>query len=227
MKRFVPLILILLCMLLVYITGLHTYLSLEKMREYHKEIKSFFLEYPYLTPILYMTIYTLSVVLSIPGAIFLTFFGGYLFDQPWSTCYVVFSATLGASIIFFAAKTALGVTLKEKAGPLFQKMQKGFQKNGTSYLLFLRLVPLFPFWLVNLAPAFLGVSFSLFFWTTFFGIMPGSLVFTLGGKGFARVLNSSAPFEIGMIFTSEVKIALSLLGILALLPVLLKNRVKS
>ena len=166
---------------------------------------------------------TPSTALSVPGAVFLTLLGGYLFPQPFSTIYVVFSATCGATLIFLAARTALKEILKKKAGPFLQKMEKGFQENAVSYLLFLRFVPLFPFWLVNIAPAFFRVSLITFVWTTLVGIFPGSLVFTLAGGGLEKILENNETFSITTIFNTQIKIALVLLGIIALVPIIWKK----
>jgi uncharacterized membrane protein YdjX (TVP38/TMEM64 family) len=102
-------------------------------------------------------------------------------------------------------------------------MEKGFNENAASYMLFLRFVPLFPFWVVNLAPAFFGVPLRTFLWTTFIGIIPGSFVFTLAGSGLEKVFEMGQDFSLGALFNTELKIALSLLGVLALVPILVKK----
>ena len=116
-----------------------------------------------------------------------------------------------------------GDSLKKKAGPFLSKMKKGFNDNAASYMLFLRFVPVFPFWIVNLAPAFFGVHLRTFIWTTLVGIIPGSLVFTLAGGGLEKILDTNKAFSISTLFNTELKIALTLLGILSLLPILLKK----
>ena len=102
-------------------------------------------------------------------------------------------------------------------------MEGGFQKNSASYLLFLRFVPLFPFWAVNLVPAFFGVKLRTFIWTTVVGIAPGSYIFTLFGQGLDTIFSSDAPVSLGLILNTQNKIALSLLGVLSLIPILLKR----
>ena len=102
-------------------------------------------------------------------------------------------------------------------------MEKGFQENAVSYMLFLRFVPLFPFWLVNIAPAFFGVSLATFFWTTLIGVVPGTLVFTLAGGGLEHLFESNEPFSLNSVFNTEIKFALLLLGITALIPIFLKK----
>lgn len=221
--KYLPILIIFLGMASIYFSGVYHYLSLDYLRMYHKSLKIFVEMYPIAVPITFCLVYIISTALSIPGAVFLTLLGGYLFPQPFSTIYVIFSATCGATLIFLAARTALKEIFKKKAGPFLQKMEKGFQENAVSYLLFLRFVPLFPFWLVNIAPAFFEVSLITFIWTTLVGIFPGTLVFTLAGGGLEKILENNEAFSISTIFNSQIKIALVLLGITALVPVIWKN----
>lgn len=223
MKKYLPLITLLVIMTIAYLSGIHELLTYESLKEHRDTLKQYVHSYPYFAPILYITAYTLSTALSIPGGAILSIFGGFLFPQPYSTLFVVIGATIGATMIFLIAKTAFGETLKEKAGEKLQKMQSGFQENAASYLLFLRLVPLFPFWLVNLAPAFFGVALFTFIWTTFIGIIPGAFVFTQAGVGLDAIFESGESFSIDTIFNNQIKIALVALGIFALLPVVIKR----
>jgi uncharacterized membrane protein YdjX (TVP38/TMEM64 family) len=222
-KRFLPLCVILLGMAVIYFSGLYRYLSFDCLKFYHHNLKAYLPTHPVAVPILYILTYIVLTALSVPGAIFLTLLGGYLFPQPLSTIYVIFSATCGATLIFLAASTALADFLKEKAGPFLKKMEQGFQENAASYLLFLRFVPLFPFWIVNIAPAFFGVKLKTFVWTTVVGIAPGSFVFTLAGGGLEKIFESDQVLSIHAIFNIQLKIALTLLGILALVPILIKK----
>jgi len=221
--KYLPIFIIFLGMAFIYFSGVYHYLSLDFLRMYHKSLKTFVEMHPVAVPIAFCLFYIISTGLSVPGAVFLTLLGGYLFPQPFSTIYVVLSATCGATIIFLAARTALKDILKKKAGPFLQKMEKGFQENAVSYLLFLRFVPLFPFWLVNIAPAFFGVSLITFVWTTLVGIFPGSLIFTLAGGGLDKILENNEPFSISTIFNIQIKFALVLLGIIALVPIIWKK----
>ena len=222
MKKYIPLIIIVCLMLVVYFLGFFDSLNFETLKANHHKLTGFVESYPMISPFVFMGIYFLTVLLSILGAIFLTLIGGFLFDQPFATLYVIIGASLGASGIFVAARTALGEILKKKAGPRLKKMEKGFKKNATSYLLFLRFVPIFPFWLVNLAPAFFDVPFVTFFWTTVVGIAPGSFVFVQAGKGLASIFEQDT-FSLNAIFNLHVKIALVGLGVIALIPIVIKK----
>jgi len=226
-KRFLPITIILVGLAVIYLTGAYKYLSFETLKANHKLLKIFIENHPFFVPLLFILSYIIFTAISVPGGIFLSLLGGYLFPQPLSTIYVVFSATCGATLIFLAARTALGDTLKKKAGPFLRKMETGFQKNAANYLLFLRLVPLFPFWIVNLTPAFFGVSLRTFVWTTLVGIIPESLVLTLIGGGLEKIFESDQPFSLAAIFNIQLKIALTLLGLLALVPIIIKRTRKS
>ncbi len=104
-----------------------------------------------------------------------------------TTLYIIAGGTLGATALFLAAKTAFAELLRAKAGGTIRKLEEGFRENELSYMLILRLIPVFPFWLVNLAPAFLGVSLRAFVIGTFFGIIPGTFVYALVGNGLGSI----------------------------------------
>ena len=221
MKRFLPLIFILSIMLLAYFLDLGQFLSFASLQEHRQELQQLVDKWPLLAPLAYIGIYILAVAVSFPGASFLTLAGGFLFPQPFSTIYTVTGATLGASAIFFAASTAFAESLRERAGPFLSKMQTGFKENAMSYLLFLRLVPAFPFWLVNLAPAILGVPFRTYLIATATGIIPGTFVFTQAGAGLGAIFDTGEAFSIGSILNNDMKVALVALGVISLLPTII------
>ena len=223
MRRFLPILLITVLMIAAYFFGLGEYLTFERLKEQREVLQLAVNNYPVLAPLTFIIIYIVATALSLPGGAFLSICGGFLFPQPFCTLYVVLGATVGAITIFEAARTALGDSLRQRAGAMMQKMEKGVREDGWSYLLFLRLVPLFPFWLVNLAPAFFEVSLFTFAWTTFVGIIPGAFVFTQAGAGLGAIFDSGETLSIGAIFNTQVKIALAALGIFALIPIVLKN----
>ena len=191
MKKLIPLIIIVLLMVAAYFFGLGDYFTFDSLKVNREKLLSFTGNHPLLSPVLFITLYTVVVALSLPAATLLTLIGGFLFPLPLSTLYVLMGATLGASALFLAAKTALQEILKKKAAPFLKKMESGFNKNSASYLLFLRFIPLFPFWLINLAPAFFNVRFRTYLWTTLVGIIPGSYVYTQAGSGLVDRFKSS------------------------------------
>ena len=137
--------------------------------------------------------------------------------------YVVFAATAGATILFVAAKTALGDPLRARAGPFLKRMEDGFRENALSYLLVLRLIPAFPFFVVNLVPAFLGVRIETYVLGTFIGIIPGTFVYASVGSGLGAIFDSGEHFSVNSILNNEILSALVGLAILALLPIAYKK----
>jgi len=226
MKRFIPIFILIIVALVIYFSGIYQWLTFEHLKAKHVVLKNFVASHFVLMVFSFLGVYILTTALSIPGALLLSLLGGYLFAQPLSTILVVIGATCGATLIFLAARTAIGDLLKKKAGPFLQKMEKGFKENAASYLLFLRLVPVFPFWLVNLAPAFFQIKLRTFIWTTVVGILPGSFVFTQAGRGLGAIFETQKEFSIGTVLNLQVKIALIALGIFALIPILIKKIMK-
>jgi uncharacterized membrane protein YdjX (TVP38/TMEM64 family) len=139
------------------------------------------------------------------------------------TAYTVVGATAGATLLFLAARTALGGTLRARAGPALKRMEAGFKKNALSYLLVLRLVPIFPFWLVNLVPAFLNVPLRVYVIGTFIGIIPGTAVFASIGNGLGALLADCRKPDFGVVFQPTILLPLLALAALALVPVLFRR----
>jgi uncharacterized membrane protein YdjX (TVP38/TMEM64 family) len=210
-------------MALFYYSGLYKHISFKNFQDHQEELKNWIASYPILAPLVYVTLYIIITAFMIPVGILFSLLGGYLFPQPLSTFYVVTGASLGASIIFIAAKTALKDALEKRARPFFHKMKTHFQKNAVGYLLFLRFTPFFPFWAVNIAPAFFRIPLWTFAWTTFVGIIPGSFALTLFGSGIEISLESTEPFSVRSLFTPQFIIAISLLSCLSLSSILYKK----
>ena len=135
-------------------------------------IDAFVTEHRVLAVLAYIALYIAAVALSVPGAVFLTVTGGFLFGLAVGASAAVIGATIGATLIFLVARTALGEPLLRRAGPRAAQARQGFRADAFSYLLFLRLVPVFPFCLVNLVPAFAGVRLAPFVAATALGIIP-------------------------------------------------------
>lgn len=222
-KRLLPLAVLALGIGAVFALDLDRYLSFSALAENRQALAGWVDGNPVLAPAGFILAYALAVALSIPGAIFLTLAGGLLFGVVAGTLYVVAGATLGATLLFLAARTALGDLLRAKAGPWLAKLEDGFRRDALSYLLFLRLVPAFPFWLVNLVPAFLGVKLTTFVLGTFLGIIPGTLVYVSVGNGLGAVLDQGGTPDLGIIFTPSVLLPLLGLAALSLVPILLKR----
>jgi uncharacterized membrane protein YdjX (TVP38/TMEM64 family) len=174
--------------------------------------------------ILFVVLYAALVAASIPGAAFLTIVGGFVFGTVIGTICTVLGATIGATAIFLLARTAIGEGLRARAGPSIRRLEEGFRKNALSYLLFLRLVPGFPFFIVNLVPAFLGVSLRVFVLGTALGIIPGTIIFSSVGAGLGTIFASGGTADLHRIATDpEVWLPLAGLALLSLLPVAYKT----
>ncbi|MEL6478970.1 MAG: VTT domain-containing protein [Pseudomonadota bacterium] len=171
----------------------------------------------------FMAIYVAVVAFSVPGAIWLTLIGGFLFGTVAGAAMVVFSATLGATLIFLAARSSLGQLLREKAGSWVDRMEAQFREGEISFLLILRLVPAVPFFIANLAPAFLGARLVNFVWTTFAGIIPGTIVFISIGAGLGEQLERGEAPDLGVIFEWHVLGPLLGLAALSALPLIVKR----
>lgn len=222
-KRFLPLTVLLLAVLAAFALGLDDYVSFEQLERNRARLLDFVDRHPLLAPLVFMLIYASMIALSIPGGAILTMAGGFLFGVVAATCYVVIAATLGATVVFLIAKTALGDSLRRKAGPAMRRMEAGFRENALNYLLFLRLIPVFPFWLVNLVPAFLGVPLKTYIVATAVGIIPGSLVYASVGNGLGAVFETGGRPDLGIIFKPEIILPIIGLAVLAMLPVAYKK----
>lgn len=222
-KRLLPLAVLGIAAIAVFSSGLHNYLSFDALREHRGTLLSLVDRYPALAPLAFIAIYAVATALSLPGGVILTITGGFLFGTWLGGFYVVLGATIGAIAIFLIAKTALGDALKSKAGPWMGKMEAGFKENELSYLLILRLVPIFPFWLVNLVPAFLGVSLTTYAVATFIGIIPGSLAYASAGNGLGAVFDQGGTPGLNVLANPAVWGPMVALTLLALVPVIYKH----
>ena len=222
-NKFVPLGVLAAGIAAFFALGLDQYVSFEALREHREVLANFVADNPLVAPLAFMVIYAVVVAFSLPGGAIMTIAGGFLFGTVLGTAWVVLSATLGATILFVIAKTSLGDLLRAKAGPWLKKMENGFKENALSYLLVLRLIPLFPFFVVNLVPAFLGVRLRTYVIGTLLGIVPGSFVFATVGAGLGSIFDSNEAFTATGILTPEIVTALVGLSVLSLLPVAYKK----
>ena len=223
-KRLIPVGVLVLGLVAFFVFDLDRFLSFEALRENRATLLNWVDTYGIVAALIYMLIYAVAIAFSLPGGAVLTITGGFLFGSALGTVCVVFAATAGATALFLIAKTSFGDTLRAKAGPALQRMQDGFQEGALSYLLVLRLVPLFPFFLVNLVPAFLGVSLRVYVIGTFIGIIPGTFVFASAGATLGNVFDQGEEFSAAGLLSEPVTIA-TLVGlvVLALIPVVYKK----
>ena len=219
-KRFLPVVALIVAAAGFYALDLQMYLSFDVLSR-HRGLLTDLVDRHLVSAVLtFVVVYSLATAMSLPGGAVLSVTGGFLFGGWQGGIVVVVGATIGATAVFLIARTAVGDSLRRRAGPWLQKMEDGFQENALSYLLTLRLIPIFPFFVVNLVPALLGVRLSTYVLGTAIGIIPGALVFTYAGAGLGGVFDSGREFSIASILSPEILIALTGLGLLSLLPVL-------
>jgi uncharacterized membrane protein YdjX (TVP38/TMEM64 family) len=235
-RRWLPLGVIAALMGLVFAMGWHKYLTFKTIGLNYEALQVFIADNLVLALLAYMVLYIAVVALSLPGGLIMTLAGGLLFGWQLGAPVTVVAATIGATLIFLVAKTSFGETLAAKAGPWMGKLREGFQENALSYLLFLRLVPAFPFVVVNLAPALLGVPLRTYVIGTLVGIIPGTTAYSIAGAGLGSIVEAqnkvysacvaekgagACPYTIDFsaLVTKELVFAGAALGVVALIPV--------
>ncbi len=233
--RWIPLAIIVLALAAAIYFKVYEYFTFSMLEKHYQAIEQWKNQHYLLSVVIYIVIYIVMVAVSIPGATILTITGGFLFGVVLATIYVVISATIGATLLFIAVETSLGAWLANKAetwarnagrnesSSLFQRMEVGFQKNAFNYMLFLRLVPIFPFWIINIVPALLNIRLRSFVFATLFGIIPGSFVYVLVGNGLSSVLAAGEAPDLGVIFRPAILAPLLGLAVLSLVPIIYKK----
>jgi uncharacterized membrane protein YdjX (TVP38/TMEM64 family) len=223
-----------------YYFGLQDYFSLQNVAGHRAALQGYVKAHLILALIIYAGFYIAVVALSLPGSAILSVAGGFIFGWALSAPITVIAATLGAIIVFQIVKTSLGDTIAQRAGPFVQKLSAGFAKDAFNYLLFLRLVPAFPFFIVNAVAGVCRVNFRSFVLATFIGIIPGAYVFAWLGRGLGSVIDAqttlhdacvlkdgfnNCPYDISIssLVTPQLLLAFAALGVLALVPVVLKK----
>ncbi len=219
LRRLWPLAALAVVLGVFFALDLDSYFSFSALGEHRATLLTWVHDNAVLAALTYMAIYAGALIVFPPSGAMLTITGGFLFGSFLAGTYVIFAATLGATLLFIIAKTTVGAFLRERAGPWLQRMEAGFKENELSYLLVLRLIPLFPFWLINIAPAFLGVSLRNYVIGTFVGIIPGTYVYASVGNGLGALLDSGAEPDPGIIFEPAILTPILGLALLALLPV--------
>jgi uncharacterized membrane protein YdjX (TVP38/TMEM64 family) len=257
--RVAPLLAVAGAMLVVFAMGWHGTITLENIIAWRDRSHLLLAEHPVLSVLVYVLIYVTVATLSLPGGLVLTLAGGLLFGTLVGGIAAIVGATIGATLVFLIARAAIAdakfgdlagrIGWLPIAGPLeklrrldslFEQMKTGFKTNAMSYLLFLRFVPAFPFWAVNLMAAILGVPLKTYVIATFFGIIPASIAFASLGAGLDSVVAAAKiehaaclakhgaqacrfSLHASALVTRELVLAFVLLGIAALLPVAYKK----
>ncbi|HUA76438.1 MAG TPA: TVP38/TMEM64 family protein [Acetobacteraceae bacterium] len=218
-SRILLILLLLVAMVAAWRLGLAGAISFPALARNQALLVQFVASHPVAAPVFYVTVYTAAVALSLPGGAVLTCAGGLLFGTWLGGSLAVVGATAGAVLLFLIARTALGPLMIRHAGTLVERIRPGLERDGFHYLLALRLIPAFPFWLVNLAPALAHMRLAPYAAATFLGILPATFVFASIGAGLSMVLAAGRSPDLSLILSPAVLGPLIALALLSLLPI--------
>ncbi len=207
-------------------SGAGDLLSLETLTRHRAALTAFVAENILLAAGAYVAVYVLAVAFSVPGAVVLTLAGGFLFGAVPGLLLTLVAATTGATLVFLLARRLFGERALDRFGPRAQRLAEVIRRDAAFYLLALRLVPVFPFFLVNLVPAFAGVGLRVFVPVTFFGILPGTAVTSLTGAGLGGILDEGKDLALASLLRPELIIALCVLAALSLAAIPLRHRLQ-
>lgn len=237
--RWLPLGVLLAVMATAFALGWHRHVSFQTIGQNYEQLRGFVDGNVALALGCYMALYVGIVALSIPVGLFMTVAGGVLFGWQIGGPAAVFGATVGASLLFLIVRSSLGAALAARAGPFVARLRDGFSQDALSYMLFLRLVPILPFFIVNLVPAVLGIPFSTFVIATALGVIPATMALSLAGSGLGSVITTqneayrdclarsggtcTYSIDLGSLVTPQLLGALAALGLVALIPVAVKT----
>ncbi|MGH7113624.1 MAG: TVP38/TMEM64 family protein [Stellaceae bacterium] len=219
-RRLLPLGFLLATGLAFVIAGGHRYLTFAALADNRSWLCALAARWGFIAALFYIAAYAVLVALSVPGGAVLTIAGGFLFGTWVGGICAVIGATVGATGVFVAARAGLG-GLAQRAGPFFGKLEAGFRADAFNYLLVLRLVPLVPFWLVNLVPALAGVGLPTYLVATFLGIIPATFIYAGLGNGLGNVVDQP---DLAIVLRPSVLLPILALAVLALVPVWYKRR---
>jgi uncharacterized membrane protein YdjX (TVP38/TMEM64 family) len=204
---------------------LDTYINFQTLKEHRQFLTIWTQEHYALAVCLYMLSYVATVICAIPSSLFFTLTAGFLFGTIFGFLYAIASALIGATIFFLLIRSALAEWLVEKVGKKIQHFEEGFQENAFNYILIMRLIPVFPFFIVNIASAILGVRLASFLAATFLGIMPSTMIYVSLGHGLGKIFDHHKIPDIGIVFQPHIFMPLIMLAVLALLPVIYKKTI--
>ena len=218
-KRYLPLLIIVLALAAVLLGGGTRYLSFEALQENDAALRAYVLEQRFAAVLLFAALYAVVTAISIPGALILTLAGGYLFG-PWiGGIATVIGATIGATAVFFAVRTSFGENLRRRAdasGGRLKAIVEGVAAGAFGYILTLRLIPLVPFWLVNVAAGIAHAPPAAYIFATFIGIMPATFIYSGIGAGIGSLIERGETVDLSAISSPQILIPLVGLGLLSL-----------
>ena len=216
-KKIITAIIFVIAVLALRYSPLGSLLTFENLVQHRDELAAYVRDHYPSSVALFIVIYVVVVAFSVPGAVILTLAGGFLFNTLAATVYVNIGATAGAALAFLSARYLFGQRLQEKYERQLSAFNEEIRKNGPNYLLTVRFIPIFPFFLVNFLAGLTAIPLRTFYWTTSVGIIPGTAVYAFAGRQIGSLTSLSG------ILSKNILIALSALAVFSLVPVLLKK----
>ena len=219
LKHLLPLALLIAGLLALWAFGLRRDLSWASLSLHQVELHTLVATHPIKAAVAYVVVYAVTVACSLPEGALVTIAGGLMFGTVLGGALAIAGASVGAVILFLAARYAYAEVVAQRAAPFMARLRPGIERDGFLYLLALRLVPLFPFWLLNLVAAACGMRLLPFTLATVLGIIPGTFVYAWIGAGLAGMLEGGGAPDFAAIFSPHILLPLLALATLTLLPV--------
>jgi len=215
--RIILLLLFLAAVVAARFTPLRSVLTFENLKQHRDSLQLFVQGNYWLSVAAYVSLYAITTSLSLPVALILTLAGGFLFGTTAAVLYIDVGATIGATIAFLSARYLLGERLQERYQDQLQRFNAEFERDHVHYLLTVRLIPIFPFFVINFLAGLTRVPLRMFIWTTAVGIIPATAVFAFAGRQIGSI------DALGDIVTMKMLLAFTALGLMTLAPVLYKR----
>ena len=222
-KRFLPIASLVSGFVIFLTIGPSDYSDLQNLADKRIELKIWVDSNLVMAAAVYIVAYVLSTAFFLPVGTITTLAGGVLFGTFLGGTLAIIGATIGSSILFIAARTALSAYFQKRIGPHTSNLRKNLNQNAFYYLLALRLAPVFPFAVVNVAPALVGMHLRTYVTATFIGIIPATYIYASVGAGLDALFSSGDVPNLNAVVKWEFMLPLFLLAVLSLVPVLLKR----
>ncbi|UXZ54601.1 FAD-dependent oxidoreductase [Halomonas sp. 7T] len=198
-QRLLIITLLLLAVLGFYLSGAHTFFTLETLQAYRSDFQTAFQQSPWQVAGIFFAVYVVMTTLSLPGATLLTLLGGALFGLGWGLLIISFSSTLGATLAFLLSRFLFRQLIEKRFPRQFETVNRGVEKDGAFYLFTLRLVPIFPFFMINLVMGLTRLKTSTFYWVSQLGMLPGTAVYVNAGGQLGELENLSGIISPGLL----------------------------
>lgn len=220
-KQTLLLLLLIAAVIAIRLSGLSDIVTIESVRQNRDMLLAFVKDRYALSVLIYIASYITVVAFSIPGATVMTLAGAYVYGALPAALYVNIAATTGAALVFLAVRYLLGTRIQQRYESQLRTFNAEMEKNGARYLLTLRFLPVFPFFLVNILPALTNVPLRTFLWTTSLGIVPGTLVYAYAGEQLGALRS------VGQVLSTRILVAFGLLALFTCFPLIWKRLMRA